>query len=389
MSSYISSNENRFYAEMEAAYGQVTVPSESSRFPAVKLGSKQVAERAERRDKTGGRTFAGSPAGIRKKTTFKVETYLTGWTDQTAQPGYGPLFQAAFGKQPEIWAGGVIQEALSPTRLQFSAAHGLTAGQAITFGGELRFVAALVDTATVEINAPFTVQPTPGSPTGASITYRLGTELGSASIFDYWATGGVNRILSGVAIDKLSVHVNADFHEFEFSGYAADILDSSSFTDGQGGMSQFPPEPALQPLNYAVVPGHLGQVWLGNTPDQFFTLTTAELLLDNDVDLRNREFGSDGPRGISAGRRNVSLNMSLFQHDDGATRSLYQAARQRSPIGAMFQLGQQPGQLFGAYMKSVVPEVPEYDDSDSRLQWKFTNCRAQGTGDDELVVAFG
>ena len=81
--------------------------------------------------------------------------------------------------------------------------------------------------------------------------------------------------------------------------------------------------------------------------------------------------------------------MSLYQHDDTATVGLYQAAKQRSPISTMFQLGQQAGQLFGMYLKSVVPEVPEYDDSESRVQWKFHNCRAQGTADDEVVLAFG
>ena len=40
-------------------------------------------------------------------------------------------------------------------------------------------------------------------------------------------------------------------------------------------------------------------------------------------------------------------------------------------------------------MKSIVPEVPEYDDSESRVQWKILNCRAQGTADDEVVLAFG
>jgi hypothetical protein len=387
--SYISSNENRFYAETETGYGQVSAIAEHNRFPAVKLGTKQVGERAERRDKTGGRTFAGSPAGIRRKTTFHLETYLTGWSDQTRQPGYGPLFQAAFGKMPELFNGGMVQQALSSTRLQFSEAHGLNVGQAVAFGGELRFVTAIVDTTTVEINAPFTMEVSAGSPVGATITYKLATQLGSASIFDYWQAGGVHRILTGAAVDKLTVHVNADFHGFEFNGYAADLLDSSSFEDGQGALTQFPDEPALEAMSYVVIPGHLGQVWLGNSPERFFTLTAGELVLDNDVDLRNKEFGSQGPRGISAGRRHVSLNMSLFQQDDGATRSLYQAARQRSPISAMFQLGQQPGQLFGAYLPSVVPEVPEYDDSESRLQWKFSNCRAQGAGDDELVVAFG
>ena len=69
--------------------------------------------------------------------------------------------------------------------------------------------------------------------------------------------------------------------------------------------------------------------------------------------------------------------------------ALYQASRQRSPIGVMLQLGQQEGQLFGVYLKSVVPEVPEFDDGETRLQWQFSNCRAQGTFNDELFVAFG
>jgi hypothetical protein len=37
----------------------------------------------------------------------------------------------------------------------------------------------------------------------------------------------------------------------------------------------------------------------------------------------------------------------------------------------------------------MVPEVPEYLDSDTRLEWSFDNSRAQGTVDDELYVCFG
>jgi hypothetical protein len=52
-------------------------------------------------------------------------------------------------------------------------------------------------------------------------------------------------------------------------------------------------------------------------------------------------------------------------------------------------LGEQANQLFGAYMPAMVPEVPEYDDSQTRLQWRFSNSRAQGTANDELYIAFG
>jgi hypothetical protein len=111
--------------------------------------------------------------------------------------------------------------------------------------------------------------------------------------------------------------------------------------------------------------------------------------LDNNIELRTKEFGSDFARCIAAGERSVRLNFTLFEQSDAETKGLYQAARQRSPIGVMLQLGQQGGQLFGAYMPAMVPEVPEFDDSGTRLEWKFQSSRAQGTVNDELYVAFG
>ena len=74
----------------------------------------------------------------------------------------------------------------------------------------------------------------------------------------------------------------------------------------------------------------------------------------------------------------MSLDFSLYQQDDVATAALYQAARQKSPISVMIQLGQQQSQLFGVYMKSVVPEVPEFDDSDRRQEWRFRRAGRRG-----------
>ena len=85
----------------------------------------------------------------------------------------------------------------------------------------------------------------------------------------------------------------------------------------------------------------------------------------------------------------MTATFELYSQDDAATGSLYQAARQQSPIEVMLQLGEVEGQLLGVYLKSVVPEVPEFDDSDRRLQWRFRQSRAQGTTDDEIALAFG
>src|SRR5580765_6557345 len=100
MSSYISSNANRFYTALESSYGRVESITAANRIPAVKLGIQQKVETGTRRDKTGSRTFAGVPAGVRRRTTFDLQTYLTSWDKATAGPGYGPLFEAAMGATP-------------------------------------------------------------------------------------------------------------------------------------------------------------------------------------------------------------------------------------------------------------------------------------------------
>jgi len=51
-------------------------------------------------------------------------------------------------------------------------------------------------------------------------------------------------------------------------------------------------------------------------------------------------------------------------------------------------LGMSQQQLFGVYLKSVTPAMPSFVDDQRRLQWQFKDSRAQGTVDDELVVAF-
>jgi hypothetical protein len=288
------------------------------------------------------------------------------------------------------FAGGTASAGSSASQISFGAAHGLTTGQAISYGGEIRFVSAVIDSRTVQLNAQLSVSPASGAPIGPTLTYFPATELESASVFDYWSPStAVQRILCGAAVDQMRIDVNGDFHQFTFSGMAQDLVDNCSFQGGMGQLNSFPTEPPLGNFDYAIIPGHLGQAWLGNMPDRFYTITSASFVLDNDLNLRAKEFGSALPRCTAPGRRSVNLDFDLYEQDDNASKTLYQAARQQSPVGVMFQLGEQEGQLFGVYLQSLVPEVPSFDDSDARLQWRFRNSRAQGTADDEICVAFG
>jgi hypothetical protein len=83
------------------------------------------------------------------------------------------------------------------------------------------------------------------------------------------------------------------------------------------------------------------------------------------------------------------MTLEFYSQDDVPTAALYQAARQQSPVGVMFQLGQTAGQMMGVYLKSMIPDVPQFDDSETRLRWRFRDTQAQGTVEDEVVVAFG
>jgi hypothetical protein len=387
---YISSNANRWYCAREAAYGQVPAVTGDNRIPAVKLAAQQQREKSQRKDKTGSRTFTGLPAGMRLQTTFSMTSYMRDWADPSVLPSHGPLIEAAMGGSGSLWAGNAAAQGSTTSTIKFVSAHGLQPGQAITSDGEIRFVAAVPDSLTVVLNAPLSIAPDIDAPLGQTATYMLERELPSVSLLDYWdPASAVQRVFSGAAVDKMSILLNGDFHQFEFKGNAKDVIDSSSFTAGQGMMETFPEEPVQAGFSYSPVPGNLGQVWLGVSPTQFLTVAEASIQIDNDLDMRSKEFGTILPLAVVPGLRSVAVTLELLSQDDEATTALYQAARQQSPVSVMFQLGQVPGQLIGVYLKSLVPGVPVFDDADRRLRWKFTDTRAQGTVEDEIVVAFG
>jgi hypothetical protein len=387
---YISSTANRWYVARESAYGQVPAIAPGNRIPAVKMTAQQQRAKSQRLDKTGSRTWQGMPQGMRLQTSFNLTSYMRDWPDPSTLPSHGPLFESAMGAAGALWAGNTAGQNCSTTSIAFSTPHGLAVGQAITSGPEIRFVSTVVDPSTVVVNAPFSAAPALNAPLGQTATYSLAEQLPSFSMFDYWDPAtAVQRVVAGAGVDTMTVKLNGDFHEFQFKGTAQDLIDSSSFSSGQGGEQTFPAEPALDGFTYSPVPGNLGEVWLGVFPTQFLSVSAASIQVQNSLETRAKEFGTSLPLAVVPGPRSVSMTLELFGQDDQATTALYQAARQQAPVQVMFQLGQIPGQLMGIYLKSLVPSVPEFDDSDRRLQWKFTDTRAQGMAEDEIVVAFG
>lgn len=388
--SYILSNANRWYCAQEAAYGRVAAITAANRIPAVSMKVQHQRQKSQRKDKTGTRTWAGLPAGMRRNTTFDATSYVRDWADPTSLPPHGPMIEGAMGAPGLLWPGATVSTGSTQSTIYFVSAHGLAPGQAIVSAGEIRFVAAVVTPQVVVVNAPFSVAPVAGVPLGATATYTLATVLPSVSLFDYWdPSDAVQRVLPGVGVDRMNVAMNGDFHQLEFRGMAQDLVDSASFQTGQGGLTAFPAEPTPTSVDYGLIPGNLGQVWMGAFPSQMLTVTQASVEIRNNLGLREREYGTTLPLAIAPGAREVNMTLEFFAMDDGPTAALYQAARQQSPVSVMFQLGQTAGQMMGVYLKSMIPDVPQFEDADTRLKWQFKDARAQGTVDDEMVVAFG
>jgi len=386
----ILSSQNRFYADVESSFGQVGSIDSSARLSAVRLGVRQRKDAPIRRDKTGSRTFTGITPGARTETSFSLETYLVEGANTTSPPAVGPLLQSGMGAQPALFAGGTAAVGSSPSTVVFASPHNLGLRQGFAYGGEIRFVETINDANTVTANAPFSTAPVSGDPITPTVSYFPADVLPSVSIFDYWdPITAVQRIVVGGAVDRFRIRVNADFHQLDFEGRAKDVIDSVSFLGGQGGLATFPVEPPVLGGTPPPIPGNLGQAWLGQTATKFLTVTSAAIELDNDLDLRNREFGTSTPQCIAPGQRRVTAEIELFEVDDEATRGLYASARSETPIQTMFQLGQAEGQLLGVYLPALTPSTPEFDDGDRVLKWRFSNSRARGSANDEMVVAFG
>ncbi len=387
MANYISTNNNRFYAAVEATFGQTPAITAANRMPAVELSAHQQLQQSLRRDKTGTRTYLGSSPLMRRATAFSVSTYLSSGFGGGV-PGYGPLLQSACGGVPSLASGLTVAAMPDALHLVTTTAHGLVAGNGVSQGSEVRFVESVVDSLTVLLNAPFSATLAAGTMLTPCTSYPLGNSLPSVSLFDYWdPADALDRIITGATVDTLAVSLNGAFHEMTFSGLAADLLDSYSFVTGSAGLTSFPTEPTVGGFDYSIVAGHLGEVWLGANAQQLFTLTAATIEVKNNLVPRNMEFGSIYPLSIPAGPRDVALTFSVYADDSALVTNLYIASKQRMPISAMFQLGQQQGQMMGIYIPSFVPEMPLYDESQSRLIWDFKGNIAQGTNNDEIYIA--
>lgn len=388
MACYISTRNSRYYASLESEFGRVAAPAAAQRFSGVWLDVMQEWEEPRRRDKTGTRTFQGVAGRLRKHTAFTLTTYLYAREAPTAPPRCGALVECALGSAPRVTPDGLAVVQVQGMLARFATAHGLEPGDAITFGGDLRFVTACPDPLTAWLSAPLTG--TAGTTAGGAVSYRPAAKLPSASLYEYWTpASAVQRILRGCVVDELELELNGDFHELRFRGAAAGLIDSASFEPGDGGLTSFPAEPEVQPLMELPVPGHLGRIWIGADGAELGTVASARIRIRNHVEMRWRDFGLLAPRCAAAGDREVLIDLEIYSSDNEVCEAIHASADRREPLALMVQMGEAPGAMCGIHVANFVPSPPEFLDGEERLRWRLRGCRAQGFRDDEIYLAFG
>ena len=118
-----------------------------NRIPAVKLTVRQQLERPARKDKTGTRTYPGTPAGLQETDDLRTDHVYERLERQQDASSHVTvrLFQAALEAQRLMYGGGMAGNSANPKVLTLRRRSRAGPGTGGDFGGEIRFVSSIVD----------------------------------------------------------------------------------------------------------------------------------------------------------------------------------------------------------------------------------------------------
>jgi len=387
MSCFINAANERLYGAVESEYGQAATVQSADRLSFRALRLSERIRRAERRDKTGSRTRAAPHPAVRTDNRFELDCYFAGRDPSIATDGVANVVEATLGGDRNISTGLTANDVTgNPQTVSFPSEHGLRAGQAIRFQGDLRFVKTVLNATTIVLSAPFSNGFQAGSSTAQTVTMWPGEKPKSITLNNYWTpSGSIDRVLAGCVVNEMTISLNSDFHGVAFRGNVREVVSVSSFAQGSAGLSGFPLEPGATSQSFQLVPGHVGRLFLGGT--EFFLLSLSVRLLNN-ADTATREFGMALSPCYSADVREVTVQFQLYAGEDAAVEQLHTLSRQRQETDLTIQLGNQAGQLVGVYIPRFVPEIPELQDANTRVVMNYPGSIAYGVSNDEISIAF-
>ena len=370
----------------------------------ISLGMQNQPGTIQRADKTGSRSQTVGSAG-RSSATWNLSASLVTAGTAGVVPDLDPLFKAVFGQAATIGSGSVnIGSSTNATPIVVTAtSHGLATGASVTIAGHLvntdangQWIVEVVNANSFKLlgSVGNGIGAATGTVNKANAVYNFSDTLLSFALWSFRTPSTVmQRCAMGCVPTELSIEFGDDVATVSSSGEAIYILDSKGYaTEGtvqKGGLTSFPTEPGSPVTNGGLIPGFKGLAVVNG--NKMATIRSGTVRIGSGAELVKDTFGEDLPDAIIGDERTVQVGFSLYETDDDSVVELIDNANKGNPLDIILQMGTVAGSTVIVYLKNVILESPESDDSDTRYSLNVPDSRAYATGLtslDEVAIHF-
>lgn len=393
----------RHYAVVESTFGTIPAVAGTDWVKHIQASMRRSQEYLVPEHVLGYRTQPPAVPGGNVQGEFRFRGYVIPSGTGTTRPQAFPFFKSAFGEENGPLTSVTVAATPVPTATVFTVTGtitGLRAGMMVSVGNEIRpidSVAGQVITLKIALpaapaaaTAVFGINYAPKSYPPVSLSllrYHLASEATWAQATSLFLA----QASAGGVINDLRLNLGARLYEFEASGLAQDIKDSTGGVGDPAWSTVIQNEPATPSSLGSPLSRAFGSVYL-DVPT-VGTFVASKILdfafrLGNQAELQDRPIGSQLADGVSLDRRIVQLDLTVYLTE--ALQALYKDAKARTVHGVFIQLGNTSQKLAGLWLPNAVFDLPEFDEGRRELQLRYNNVTVFGSaGDDEAFFAFG
>lgn len=349
---------------------ELAITSKKNREPSPeKRGTPDVQQSLPRRQTS---TWNLSAAMWEPSGTLGTESYL------------GPLLKGAFGAQHKITSGlnTTVEAAPAPTTggCTLTAATGLQVGDLIVFttgGGARKEVTRILTVAGAAITFdPISAAPDVPGAAVAGVTYSLASNLADTfAIYKYFNAGGFKQAVYGAVADRVQMNFDGTTEVRAAISGPGGVYADSTFGTVQA-------KPGSHTTVGTPASGLVGNFYVdGNA----FLVISAQMTLENAIELRNKELGTAQASGI-AGRgamRRVGLSVTCYLED---TRLLDMANDVTAGVIRLV-VGNTAGKMVAMVCPKVEFEIPEVGNEIGPKEITFEGAAYATNGNDQVYLA--